>query len=341
MLFLQTLPDETVSSVLDKIETSDVLTTDVQASNIQVNIPDHLVTINTVETPLPVSGIEALAGWLDIPKAWLMRQRPEFQQTVLDYTLGHSGAQGAALYSPTSGLQAVVENVARIIPASSLVRVASRVIDPAAIVTHFTNTASDFRLDVIAPNDFERGIGGDRRVGDLTHAGVRFTQDRKANLAPAVEPFEFRLLCTNGWIESVDGLKVDARGSSVDEVLAEFEAIADLAFRRAEQGIEAFYDLRTQHLDNPERTLLRIANENGIAPRTITRLLERVPIAVEEATTQGRQVSMFDIVNLLTNEANRPGTREGLSLGLQRAGGAVVTDHVERCSHCQSRLATA
>jgi hypothetical protein len=49
---------------------------------------------------------------------------------------------------------------------------------------------------------------------------------------------------------------------------------------------------------------------------------------------------MFDVVNLMTNQANNPSidVRSSTRRNLQRAGGNIVTDHAERCGTCHSRL---
>lgn len=174
-------------------------------------------------------------------------------------------------------------------------------------------------------------------MGDLTRGGIRVGMDSKHNLAPWVQPYQYRLACTNG-METMDaGLRVDARGSSVEEVLAEFEAAADRAFRRVEDEIAAFYEMRNQRVANPERTLIRMAQERGLPDRTVVTLAERVPSMIGEDGS----ASMFDLVNLLTNQANDPRIRNraGARRTLEQVGGSFVTEHKERCSHCQHALA--
>ena len=229
-----------------------------------------------------------------------------------------------------------------------------------APVQRLVDTSAEFAFDVHVPFDYSRGVGGDpsaesalsedllryswasnagitadSKVGDITAAGCRFGFNRKANLAPWVQPWSMKLACTNGMETTMPGLKMDARGLGVEEVMAELEAMAQQAFAAAEANISHFYDLRNVPVDNPERSLRAIARERGIPDRSLIRMLDLAPSdMLPETPTQ------FDLVNLITNLANHTAIRnDGGRLLLERAGGAVVTEHAARCPHCQHALA--
>ena len=338
-MFLRDAPEQTLSDVIDSVESTSTRTLMLSPGQVQVNIPAGVVSLDGTEFQMGADGIKAFGTWLDIPSAFLLRQEPEFQQQIVEHMLGRSTKTAQYQVTDTSFTDLLDANV-RTIPIERLLHAAGRAIDLTAPVRDFWSNSDDFRLDIYAPEGFDRGIGGDPKVGDLSAAGVRLTQDRKHNLAPQVQPFQYRFWCTNGATSIREGLKVDARGQTVEEILAEFEAKADLAFRQAENDIAAFYEMRSQRVDNPERTLLRMAQDNGLAPRIVTRLLERVPAMVQEVEDSDRDfVSNFDLINLITNAANDPAaTRVGTRDALQMAGGSIVTEHAERCGHCQSRL---
>ncbi len=204
-------------------------------------------------------------------------------------------------------------------------------------ITRLVDSKDEFSFDVRVPETHDRGLGGDApsgpgQVGDITAGGVTVKIDRKRSLSPAVQPYLYRLVCTNGMVAVDPGLKMDARGQSVDEVLAEFEALAEQAFSRVEDQISAFYDLRNTRVDNPERTLIAIAREQNIPDRSLAGMMR---LAASEE--MGDNPSMFDLLNLVTNFANsaqNPGGR----FRLEAAAGAVIDDHAARCGHCQSRL---
>jgi len=192
-----------------------------------------------------------------------------------------------------------------------------------------------FGFDVYCPFEGEQfGVGGDFEVDDLTAAGVRTEINLKQGLAPQVQPFSYRRVCTNGMETPMAGLKIDGRGNTVEEVLAELESMARLAFARAESDIQHFYELRDQPVDNPERAIRAIARERGIPDRSTIAIID---LASGEDLPD--EPTMFDVVNLITNFANSPQIRnDGGRLLLERAGGGVVTDHAARCSHCQQKV---
>jgi hypothetical protein len=159
------------------------------------------------------------------------------------------------------------------------------------------------------------------------------------NTAPWVQPYLYRLVCTNGMEIPDQGLKVEARGVEEREIEALFEAEIARAVDRLENDIQAFYDLRRTTLGtDPTGALHRAATEMNLPLRTIGRMEDVVPALLEESN--GGEISMFDIVNLMTNQANDPtmvSNRSGRR-NLQRAGGVLVNDHAERCGTCHSRL---
>lgn len=289
------------------------------------------------EVPATETTISALGTWLDVPSKFLNRLDADMQQHLLTGLLRQNPGTMLIRFNDDDGIVEVRDPSTRVIDPRRLVDVASKVVSPEVQVTDFWN-GDDFRLDVVVPEGFDRGIGGDPQVGDITQGGIRLFQDRKHNLAPGVSPFFRRLVCTNGMEMMDEGLRVDARGQSVEQVLAEFEAAAERAFSRVEADMEAFYELRTQRVANPERAILRLAEEHGLPDRTAVRLAQRVPAYVQDDGT----ASMFDLVNLITNQANDPSIRgrSGVRRNLESVGGNIVVAHAERCGHCLSKLAS-
>lgn len=334
-MFLREAPTSTLTDVRETLEDN---TEHVQVATSEVSldlVEERAITVGNITVPADTEGITALGNWLEVPSKFLQRLDADMQQHILRGLLQRHPATANFVLN-TEGIKQVRDPGTKFIDPRRMVDAAIRVIDPSAPVVEHWRTTDEFRLDVIAPENFDRGIGGDPQVGDITRGGIRIGVDLKHNLAPWVQPYMYRLWCTNGMETADQGLKVDARGASVDEVLAEFEAQADRAFRRVEQDIASFYELREQRVDNPERTLIRMAEERGLPARTILTLAERVPAHIEEDGS----ATMFDLVNLITNQANDPRIRNrtGARRTLEATGGHVVTDHQERCGHCQSSL---
>lgn len=342
-MYLREAPTETLADVREKVED---LGEAIQVSNAEVALDltdSKTITLQTgdgITIPATDEAIQALGAWVDVPSKFLSRLDGEMQQYLLTNLLSRNQGTGQfVLGGPDRGLKQVRKPSTKLIEPRSLVDTALHVIDPSALVLEWRDTQDEFRLDVIAPENFERGIGGDTKVGDLTAGGLRMGLDKKHNLAPWTQTLLYRYFCTNGMSIPDPTLKVEARAQSVEEVLAEFERAADRAFRQAEGAIESFYAMREESVENPERTLLRMATEAGLPDRTRVRLAERIPAMMEQDDTEGT-VSMFDLVNLITNQANDPSIRgrSGPRMALEQAGGEVVTSHAERCGRCQSVL---
>lgn len=348
--FLREAPTLTIPDVLERLDVSGE-TLSARSSQIEVHLTAETPNfrIKDREVPATPQGIKSLGARLGVPTKFLMDDCPEdLQETILSRLLQTSAAADVhqIRVNDNYGILDVRSQASKWIDPRRLVEVAGRVVDPAAPVLNFWNGGvgnnEEFRLDVLVPDNFDRGVGGDPAVGDLTKGGIRITQNIKQGdqfHAPAVSLLMYRLVCTNG-MESVNlsgGDRIEARNNSVEEVLAQFEEIADRTFKRAEEEIASFYAMRGEAVDNPEQTLIRMAQEHDIPRGMRLSLVERLPGM--ELANPDFGVSMFDITNLITNAANDPALRRaGGRRTLERVGGRLIGDHTARCQTCRSRL---
>jgi hypothetical protein len=282
--------------------------------------------------------LDQIGMWADVPQAFLRRLDPDQQEFLLSSLLTRTPASAVVNVLPDDmGIASITDARTAVIDPRRIVDVALKTLPREADVVESHITPKLVQFDAVVPENFDRGIGGDPRVGDITRGGLRFSRDVQHNLAPGVQPFFYRLVCTNG-METVDeGLRVDGRGQSVEQVLAELEIAAERAFSGVEAEIAAFYELRTHRLDNPERTLVARAREASLPARTVADLVARVPSITEDDGSS----TEFAIVNLITNAANNPSIHNRLSIrrNFEQIGGSLVTSHTDRCGHCQSPLA--
>lgn len=339
-MFLRTLPGTTLTEFAEQVnsvsETNQVAGSDVRLALTEA---EPHIAFGSVSIPATKEGVEALGRFVNVPAAFLYPSQREVdreeQQFVLQRRLSRYG-DALSIHHNSEGIQGVYTPQQQPINPRRVVEVAMRVMDPISPLIEYRSSADEMFFDVAVPLDTV--TTGDPAVGDLTAAGLRFTQNRARNLAPNVEEFMYRLACTNGMSLLDTSLpKVDARqAETVDDVMAALEARAQEAFARVEQQIEHFYDLRNQPVvGDASLALLRIGSDYGIPDRTMVRIArEALPTAIED----GQAATMFDLVNLITNEANNPAVSLSGRRALEAAGGAVVATHTERCTHCQSRL---
>lgn len=343
----------------------DVSRHDLSLDKIEVHADSDtpVIKIDTVEVPMTPKGMASLADYLKVPTSFFDRLGSaggvEEQAHLVKVFLDNSRGETVRVGYTEGGLVSLTEP-RDIITASHLIPIAARVLGDDAPVVRVVDTNQTFGLDATVSLTAERGVGGDRtatttlpeevlrqswvsgagitadsQVGDLTTAGVRIGLDVKRGLAPTVQPYFMRLACTNG-METVDlGQKIDARGLSFDEVLEEFGAMCERAFSQAEAGINHFYDLREQRVDNPERVLRQVARERGLPNRSLNHLLDLAP-----TDALPDDPSMFDVVNLVTNLANNTSLvrNDGGRQLLEQVGGGVVGDSAARCNHCNQQV---
>jgi hypothetical protein len=335
-LYIREAPEKTLRDLLESL--------DVPSENLVAHTSDVQVILDSSDGPIIRLGGEgaravpatmesmlAIGNYLQIPAPFMKRIEDDEREWIINSRAQHSSGsvqfkvvndQVTEMYDP--GL--------RIIEPIELVRIAQRTLHShdAPVIEAFNGDL--FGFDTIVPTDFTNL--GTPAVGDITRAGLRFEQDRKHNLSPTVQPYTYSLWCTNGMETFNPGLKVDARGQSVEDVLVELELKAQQAFREVESQIEALNDLRNSRVDNPDRTLLTLAQEYGISDRLAVNMTRRIPAVVED----DNNATMFDLVNLITNHANRPGMRVAQRREIERFGGHIVSSHVARCSHCKHTI---
>lgn len=290
------------------------------------------------EVPFTRAGMQVLAQHYEIPYKFLERITPTEQQFILDNRIQrYEDHHVVVRYTEKGVSEAYIPRDSRIDPYTIPERLMERVMDSDSLVVEWWNNPDEFRLDVIVPEDYDKYIGGDRKVGDLTHGGLRIGQNRKQNLAPWVQPYLYRLACTNGMEVPDYGLKVDARGASAEDIVQMLMGEAKLAMDRVTDDIRHFYDLRTvKAADDRTGLLRRIAREQGVSDRTIGHLEDSLP----DALLAEEEVTLFHLVNHVTNQANDPLLRSNHNVRrtLERAGGAWVNDHAQRCDRCHSIL---
>ena len=286
------------------------------------------------------NGVLALGNWLNIPTPFLSRLDADVQENLLNTLLSRAGDETATLsITDAEGLLDVsAPNHLKVDP-RFLVDIAREVVGNDAGVVEWHRDSAGYAFDVIYSGEEGPAIGGDRAVGDITRGGLRFGQETKKGLAPWVQRYLYRLVCTNGMEIPDHGLRVDARGHDMDSLVESLRDKAYEAFAKVGADMDAFYHLRTVRVSNPEQALVRLAQEHGISARTLAMLLEQLPAYLDADGT----ATQFDLVNLITNAANADSlsNRRNARRNLEAIGGLITHDEAARCNQCASKLSFA
>jgi hypothetical protein len=268
--------------------------------------------------------------FLNIPYAFLDRVNDGMADYIVNGLLGEVHGEVRVRHSE-NGIHDILEARLDPIEPLSVVEIAERIVGEEAQVLEWWINLTDFRLDVVSP---ETGLtGGDRKLGDICHGGLRYSQDLRKHMMPQVQKLVYRLVCTNG-MECADATaKMDGRGSSHAEFLDSFEILSRRLYSEVEADIDHFYQLRRVPLGDASQAVLRVAAEQKLPERVATHLVRLVPDMIPDENP-----SQFDLVNLFTNAALEPGVPAGTRRRLESIGGHIVTEQSARCTKCAAKV---
>jgi hypothetical protein len=327
---------------------------DIATGKIELHLVDdnpHF-TLGEDTVPVTASGLEAFAGYLKIPTPFLMNRIPseiggrtgdQARQDLINLFLEHNAAPALRVVYSADGVLEVNQPERRTIPPMALVSIARNVLGTGqAQITSLVNSVAEFAFDVAVPEDYDHGIGGDPQakdvdpeVGDITCGGLSFFYNRKLNHTPTIGSYLYRLACTNGMQYRNPLDQVSVNGQTVDEVLAELNAAANSAFAQVDRHMKHFYDMRQHKVDNPDRWLIQVAREHSLAASSRENM-ESVILSSEVPD----HPSEFDLINVLTNEANNPKLASKVisRRKLESVGGAMIAHEVLRCGSCKQKV---
>lgn len=290
---------------------------------------------NSWETTLGEASLGHLASWLDIPRPFLVKQTPDVQQFLLSTLLARKPGE-IAIDITEGGIQDIRPAGRERMDPRIAIDVAAKVVGADAPVISSFRDLKEYRFDVVV-KDGSEFQGGDAKVNDITKGGLRFGQDTQHRLAPWVNTFLYRLVCTNGMeVAAATEHKVTLKGKSMAEVRVALEEAALTQMALVNNQITAFYDMRTKKVDDPYQLVRRLSREGRYPARVLSALEDRMPIAIPDQS----DATMFDVVNLITNMANHPDLldRPNARRDLEAAGGVVIQDHIDRCPRCASAI---
>lgn len=283
------------------------------------------------EIPFPHYAQQQFASRLKVPRSFYDRIPVELRQQTLETLVNRTGDE-VHIDFKNSGVESISDPKKAIIKPSDIIDVALEHFPGESTVVDVLHDADVFQLDVLyGDENNDLHIGGDLEVGDITRGGVRFGYNFKSQAKPWLSPYLYRLMCTNGMETPEMSLKLTAEGNTAQEYLLALSNFTESALGMVRARIDAYYALRSSEIDaEPSLALSRMASAHGLPDSTVRRLVNH--LGVSPANT------MFDLVNIITNEANNPQIEEkpAQRRKLQRAGGNVVVHQNGFCDNCGS-----
>lgn len=240
-MFLREMPGKTLSDVADELNVNTLSwggsTLDI---NVNLTATEPVIELanpsgSATELPYTAQGLEQLATFAGIPTKFLFRAVEadrEYAQKLVDGWLDLNVDNVTVSYVPDHGIAEVHSPNQQRVEPRQLVEQVMQVMDPNSQIVQMINTPDLFRLDTIVAEGEAFGWGGDREVDDLSAGGLRLEYQRGRNLAPSVSALLYRLACTNGYERVDDSWKIDIRGATIDQILAEVEQKAEVVFSR-------------------------------------------------------------------------------------------------------------
>ena len=341
-MHMRTDPVVTLQELEDDLreERGEAKTVEVTLDKVQLRLGEDepIFVVDGEEIPCSPDGVQAFGTYFGVPASYLKKVGNLWgvgrQGELLEWHRDHLEREAVAIVMNPARVISVDKAGRQTLDLVRLVDISAKALGTKeAEVTRLINTPEFFAYDVHVPAEYERGLGGDLKVGDITAGGVGVSYNRKMNHAPEVNSYLYRLLCTNGMRTEDSSLKVSARGRTAEDVYLDLAAKVDLAFSRVPELIRHFYALREIPVENPERELNVIAAEHGIPRRSLDMLTELAP--TEELPDRPTR---FDLLNLITNLANAPEVpNDGGRMILEGVGGKLIHDEAARCSHCRHK----
>jgi hypothetical protein len=149
---------------------------------------------------------------------------------------------------------------------------------------------------------------------DVIHEGLYFS----FNGAPTVEPYNFRMVCSNGML----GIRRLGQAWVLSDDT--FSGTITAALETTKRCVTAFTELTTRPIANPGGLVGHLSKIRVLNAQQVQKIVEQVASLGTEATE-------FDLVNLITAQQH---TNEN-SLSWLEAGGRTLEHlHTQHCSHC-------
>jgi hypothetical protein len=287
-----------------------------------------------------------LAKYLNIPGRYLKMIDPDFRATLLRYEFEKHQAAPTTIESINGSLVAMHQPTEIMLPMNRVAEVVTKVFGendtirrliPSESRLHIDVTTADHKLEFPAPTEPDYGfaVGGQGpAVGDITEAGVRFLAHPFSSVAPSVNLYAERLICTNGMTTDERLGRISLKGNTVDDVINEMELAARHTLSQLDTYLEKLSATRTMEVPGSIQAFVQqLAKEANVNRKIVDRVLDIV-------NQLPQPVSVWDVNQAFTSVANEVDQYKTM-MKLQVVGGDLGFDAertLHRCKTCEQRL---
>lgn len=286
---------------------------------------------------LTTKGYETLLDALNIPVAYAKRCPASLLDSNVNFWLNSKGSDTfSALISGSTGkIRSFINPNYTYIPSVEVMR---RVL--ASADSQEVSLQAPVVEDDVVKVSFTTEFATGGNVGDITGYGLSVVHSDSWHVAPRFDTFALRLACTNGMTVPVAGRKFRVSGKSEEDLFIQVEEFSQAAFEQIAALAAGFEALRSQRVENVNKLINKICQENKLPRKVREILLSTLGSASFLATlTDGNVSSMYDVANLLTwVGSHSTELSEDHRLHLQMIAGSISTTGDTRCSHCGSTV---
>lgn len=290
---------------------------------------------------------KAVCKFLKVPHAYYDKVTPDFRAQLLGYEFARHKEVDVALETLNGDLVAAHQPTSVMLPLTRVAEVIGNVFEPEDTMRRVIVNDTRFHVDVTTnkhrltfPSNTPElldALNGDKQVGDITEAGIRFLAypfRTDAHARPSASVYAERLVCMNGQTTDERLGRIDLKGRNVDEVIAEMEIAAELLLSQLDGYLEKLGATRKLYAPgSPQAFAQQLAREAKLSREVLDKVLDIINQLPEP-------VSIWDVNQAFTSVANEA-LNYNLMMKLQNLGGSLAFDAekmVERCGTCERLL---
>lgn len=327
-----------VSQLEDRLAGRNEVATEISVNDLHFNDLATKFSVGTTEYDLDEVAERALAKFFSIPATYLKNCPSLFKAQTLKFWRDEYSDADVVVHTLAEHVIAVNGPEVITLPTPEIGKIIGRVFD-ADDQVNFLRGTDYLQFDVVSeahqidvPNPLS--IPFRPEVGDITKGGVRFLVYPHTIKAPSAMGYFERLTCTNGMCTEEKLGRINLRGNTVPEILAELEAKARYLMGQIDGGLKAYAQTAAERVPG---TLQAFAYQLGKEYKLPKGVMDEVMSIINQLP---EEATVYDVNQAFTTVANRDVTNP-VRHHLQTLGGALALQSgkmIQRCGSCERLL---